>query len=147
MAIFKIKSRMTWKETNDKNISLWILCFKAYLEKCYYYCGLISGFITHLTGPVWNYKLKKLVFGSNITVITLCILIHSLLRVPLPTPQASSHFGFFSFIIILLSKSLLQKDLHLDFKSKNRSEMEHISQTIYTKTKGKAFRGEKYLSY
>lgn len=128
-------------------ISAYESSVSTYLEKCYHYCVLISGFITHLTGPIWNFKLKKVVFGSNITVITLCILIHSLLTVPLPTPQASSHSGFLSFTIILLSKSLLQKDLHLDFQSNNQIEMEHISQTMYTKTKGKALRGEKYQNF
>lgn len=61
-------------------------------------------------------------------------------------PQSSSDFSFLSLITILQSKSVLQKDLHVDTYSKSQIEMYYSSQTIFTEAEGKAWREGKYLS-
>ena len=109
------------------NLQLVDLCFQEdMLGNCYHYSGLIFGFIIHLwldLHGILNWR--GLVFGTNACVSPLCILIFSLLRVPLPIPQASSHFCFLSFTTILSSKPVLQKDLPLENWSKSQIKIYH----------------------
>ena len=109
------------------NLQFVDLCFQDdMLGKCYHYSGLISAFIIHLwldLHGILNWR--RLVFGSNACVSPLCVLIFSLLRVPLPIPQASSHFYFLSFTTILSSKPVFQKDLPLENWSKSQIKIYH----------------------